>query len=480
MSKKITAKKFTANVMISIGVQIISLAVSFILNLIVPKFIDEYQYSYWQTYILYVSYVGVLHFGLLDGLVLRFSQYDYDEIDKRTIRSQFKILIIFTSIIAIITIISALIFTHNQAKYIVIFVAIGIITKNIHTYNSYTFQITNRISKYAIITIVQRLTYGLFATILLIFKINDFRLYCIADIIGDLIAICLSFFFNKGMYFGESLAIRETILELKQNVSAGIILMLANFSAMLIIGGAKMIVQWHWDELVFGKVSFSFSLSNVFATFVTAISVVLFPSLKRLDSDKLPSLYKNIRSTISLFLFGIMCAYFPGCWILNMWLPKYAESLTYLGYLLPIIIFSSKVSLLTNNYLKVYRKEKYMMIVNLCSVIGGLILFSLCAFVFNNLIALLLCIVLTIMLNSIASESVVLKVINIKLLKEFIIEALMVVAFICSTTYLSLGWGLIAYFGAFIIYSIINYKTYVSIFKKLLKKKETIAKEENV
>ena len=30
----------------------------------------------------HVGYVGVLHFGLLDGIVLRYSQYDYDELDK--------------------------------------------------------------------------------------------------------------------------------------------------------------------------------------------------------------------------------------------------------------------------------------------------------------------------------------------------------------------------------------------------------------
>ena len=77
MAQNITSKKFAKNVIYSILAQIISLAVSFVLTLIVPKFIDEYQYSYWQTYVLYVGYVGVLHFGLLDGLVLRYSKFDY-------------------------------------------------------------------------------------------------------------------------------------------------------------------------------------------------------------------------------------------------------------------------------------------------------------------------------------------------------------------------------------------------------------------
>ena len=69
MPKEITTKKFAKNVVLSIVAQIVSLAISFITTLIVPRFIDEYQYAYWQTYVLYVGYVGVLHFGLLDGLV---------------------------------------------------------------------------------------------------------------------------------------------------------------------------------------------------------------------------------------------------------------------------------------------------------------------------------------------------------------------------------------------------------------------------
>ena len=67
MAQAITTKKFAKNVVYSILAQIISLAVSFVLTLIVPKFIDEYQYAYWQTYVLYVGYVGILHFGILDG-----------------------------------------------------------------------------------------------------------------------------------------------------------------------------------------------------------------------------------------------------------------------------------------------------------------------------------------------------------------------------------------------------------------------------
>ena len=479
MPKTITTKKFAKNVVYSIIAQIISLAVSFVLTLIVPKFIDEYQYSYWQTYVLYVGYVGVLHFGLLDGLVLRYSKYDYEELDKARLRSQFIILLIFTSIMTLSATAISLTVLDYPNKIIFVLVAIGIISKNIVTYSSYMFQITNRISKYVFLIIAQRLAYGFVVAALLIFKVNDFYWYCIADLIGDAVGFIIGAVFNRGLFLGKSIKINEAFNELKTNMASGIILMMANWSAMLMIGSAKMIIQWHWDELVFGKVSFAFSVSNIFLVFVTAISVVLFPSLQRIDPEKLPSMYKNIRNILSPLLFFMMLFYFIGCYVLELWLPKYSESLTYLGILLPIIIFSSKVSLLTNNYLKVYRKEKMMLLANVISIALGIGLFVLCAYAFNNMTALLACVVFVIMFNSVLSEIFVLKTIKVKIIKEFIIEALVTVAFILCASMLSRWIGFAVYFGIFVIYCSINYKSIFELYKKFFKKKKGELQPEN-
>lgn len=473
MAQNITSKKFAKNVVYSILAQIISLAVSFVLTLIVPKFIDEYQYSYWQTYVLYVGYVGVLHFGLLDGLVLRYSKYDYEELDKARLRSQFIILLIFTSITTLLTSVISLTVAGYPDKIIFVLVAVGIITKNIVTYSSYMFQITNRISKYVFLIIAQRLAYGLIVVLLLILKVNDFYWYCIADLAADLVGFVIGAVFNRGLFLGRSLKLREAFGELKLNVSSGIILMMANWSAMLMIGGAKMIIQWHWTELIFGKVSFAFSVSNIFLVFVSAISVVMFPSLQRIEADKLPSLYKTVRGMLSPVLFFMMIFYFIGCRILNLWLPKYSESLVYLGVLLPIIIYSSKVSLLTNNYLKVYRKEKLMLLANAISIAVGAVLFVLCAYVFNNLYALLGCVVFVITLNSVLSEIFVLRTIHVKIVKEFIIEAVMTVGFILCASLLNLWIGCAAYGGMLLVYAIINYKSVIALMRKLLRRKSS-------
>ena len=102
----------------------------------------------------------------------------------------------------------------------------------------------------------------------------------------------------------------------------------------------------------------------------------------------------------------------------------------------------------------------------------------LCAYVFNNVMALLACVVFVIMLNSVLSEIFVLKTIRVKIIKEFFFEAIMTVGFILCASLLSLWIGLAVYAGLFAVYCAVNYKSIIALFKKLFKK-ENKEKEES-
>ncbi len=467
MTSQTAKKSITKNVIFSILAQAVSLMASFIIGFLVPKFIPELEYSYWQTYTLYVGYTGIMHLGLLDGLVLRYSKYNYDELSKPHVRSQFQIVLAFTSVCGIATVLITSAFTRGIPLYIVGLVSVGMVTKNIVTYTTYTFQCTNRIKYYAGLVIIQRMTYSLIIIFLLLAKVENFYWYCIADLIGDLVAFLVGALKNRGMYFGKALPIKECLFEVRANISCGVLLLISNLAAGLIVSGAKMMIQWHWGTLLFGKIAFAFSVSNLFLTFVTAISVVLFPSLKRMQEEELPELYGKIRSAISPLLMAAMLLYFPVCKILQLWLPKYSASLVYLGILLPIIVFSSKVSLLTNNYLKAYRKERLMLVINVVSVVVGIALFYLSAYVLNRLELLLYCVVLIIMASSIASEVVVGRVIHKTFLKDFVIESLMTAGFIASVRLFPLWIGCAVYAGLLTVYFIINRKSVVAMLNAL-------------
>lgn len=96
--------------------------------------------------------------------------------------------------------------------------------------------------------------------------------------------------------------------------------------------------------------------------------------------------------------------------------------MVYLGILLPIIIFTSKISLLTNNYLKALRKEKTMFVINLISVGIAVGMFSISAYVINDLKMLLVSIVIAIMICSVLSETVVMKTLSVFDIRNFLVK----------------------------------------------------------
>lgn len=417
------------NIVQTVSVQLVSFLVSVLLNLFLPKYIDEYEYSYWQTFLLYASYVPLLHFGFLDGLMLRYSQYDYGSLNKPLVRSQFKIFILSEIVLALIGFAFAQT-VSGLTKIILSFVSLNVVVLNLYTYTSYLFQLTNRISNYAIQVLILRMTLGVGIVLVVFLGSSRFYQICVVYFIAHLIAIIWGWLNNQGLFLGPSLSVRESFSEMKENVTAGATLLFANLSAMLLVGGAKLFVQWNCDALVFGQVAFSFNVLNLFLTFVTAASIAIFPSLKRIKKDDLPNFYIKTRNSITPFLFLALLLYFPGYYILNLWLPNYSTSLVYLGIVMPILLFSARVSLLTNNYLKAYRKEKKMLVINAFSVLLAFGLFALAILYFESICLLLLCLVVVIVLHSIVSEITVMKMIHRKKYGTFILELSIIAAYV--------------------------------------------------
>lgn len=454
-SNKISFRQVKRNVVLSITVQIISLGVSFILNLILPKYIDEANYALWQSFLLYSGYVGILHFGLLDGIVLRYSQYDYEELDKARISSQFRLMLSALSVFCLTGIIVSSCVSNTQTSNVILFVAITILTKNLFTYNSYLLQLTNRINNYATVIIGQRISFGFLVIVFIIIGIQDFRVYCCAEILGDLYGSLIASRHNRGLYFSMENNIPATFYEGWKNISAGVNILFATWASILFLGSARMIIQWHWGLLIFGKVSFAFSLSHLALSLVTAISVVLFPSIKRIDKEKLPLVYKKIRTYAAPLLVCILILYYPGCCLLRMWLPKYADSLVYLGMTLPIIVYSTEVNLLTNNYLKAYRKERTLFSINIVTLVVAICGYVIIAYLFDNLYLLLLWAVFVVAARSIVSELIVEKMLGIQFKVDHLIELVMTIIFIYFSTFFQSENGWIYYGVAVIFYLLI-------------------------
>ena len=449
--------KLFFNIGISMFVQVVSLLTSLVVGLIVPKYIDILDYSHWQTYILYSSYISIFQFGLIDGFILKYSKYDYDELDKEEIRSQLQIFLSFLSIISISTIIVSVFFLDGVRKTLAILLAISIVVKNHYFYSSTICQITYRIDKYSKITILQRASYLIGVVILLLFNVKGFYWFCIADIVGDILSGILAIKYNKELTIGKIKNIKSTFKDIGDNIKCGISLLLANYSTALIIGAAKMLAQFRWGDITFGKVSFGFSLTNLFLTFITAISIVLFPSLKRIDENELPDVYVKIRKISTSVMFLALSFYYPVALFINAWIPEYSESIRYMLYLLPLVVFVTRTNLLTNNYLKIFRREKQMLAINITFALLGVGLYSMFAFVVESLIGILISVVIVEIMKFFVSEIVVCKDINRKTIISILLEIVLCGVFYFTMLCLEPLFATIAYLSACMIYCFVSY-----------------------
>lgn len=457
---------FTAN--------ILTMLISIIMTLILPKFLGVTDYSYYQLYIFFISYVGFFHFGWIDGIYLKIGGMEYNDLEKSNYVTQFWMLNLLEIIIAAIISIFALFTIKNIDKsFVLISTSVcGVITI-LRTYLLFILQSTNRIKEYAKYTRVDRFIYFALVIVFLFLGFKNYKIILYIYIFSKLVALVLCANKMKDIVFGKLNISKNTLLEIFENISIGIKLMLANIASTLIIGVVRFGIQKNWDIETFGKISLTLNISNLLMTFINAVAVIMFPLLRREEESNLPKIYVILRNTLMIFLYMMLIFYYPIKLILSTWLPQYADSLRYMALLFPICIYESKMSMLINTYLKSFRKEKSMLIINTISLILSLILTISSVFILNNLTLAILSIVFLLGFRCVIGELVLTKIMNILIYKDIILETVLTAIFIISSWFINNMFCSIIYTCFYLIYVFIkrkDIKRTILLFKKILRK----------
>lgn len=459
------AISFIKNFSYTLTSNLISLVVSILIILIIPKLIGIEEYGYWQLYLFYSSYVGFLHFGWNDGIYLRYGGKEYKSLDKKLFFSQFYMLLLFQLIIALIISIISVIFVENQSKFFIVQMTVFcMVIVNIRFNLMYLLQGTNRIKEYSQIIMLDRVLYiGLIIAFILI-DITNYKLMVIFDITGKFFSLVYAMYCCRDIVFQRVSTFYFSFKETVINISVGIKLMFANIASMLIIGVVRFGIENSWDVATFGKVSLTLSISNFMLLFINAIGLIMFPILRRTDKNKLSGLYLTIREPLMFILFGVLILYYPIKSLISLWLPNYAESLKYMALLFPMVVYEGKIALLINTYLKVLRKEGILLRINVLSLSLSLILTFITTMLLTNLDFAILSIVILLAFKSIIAEITLSKFLTISIYKNFFFESIIIVVFIL-TSWLFNSWMTTLFYGiALLFYVFLKRK---SIFKSL-------------
>ncbi len=364
-------------VVLSNGVRLFS---SILTVFFIPMIFPQQDYGFYKLFLLYISYVGIFHFGFIDGIYLHFAGKDFSELDKKDFRLYTKALFTVELFVSLIVIVISL-FLTGERQFITFLAGVNLIVLNLTTYFQYISQITQRFKEFATRNIIYTVMNVILIGSFYLFEITDYRLYIVLTIIINSVLLLWYVVTYREIVFGKSSKAIDNIDSLLYILKIGVILLFSNLVVMFFSSIPTQYVDFKYPVEVypniFANFSFAYTLLGFTGVFMSAISLVLYPSLNKSRSEEVIKSYNGLVAFVLGSISMLIIAYFPMTYIVQVYLPDYYDSLEIFYVLAPGITLTSAVTVVIHNYYKTLKMNKEFFIiglVNLLLLIAGIYL----------------------------------------------------------------------------------------------------------
>lgn len=470
-------KQFFKNIFSVLISNVISLVAGVFLGLLLPKFLSIEDFGWYRTFILYSGYVGFFSLGIVDGIVLKYGNKDYEELDQMAFRSYFYWYVIINGLFVLIMLVSAFVTPDPNMRFIRISLGFYSILINISGYFQQISQITQRFKEFASRKIISSFL-RLFNVILLALVsyvgiAPTYNIFLFFLIISETILMGWYFFTYRDIIFGQKMELSQTFKDVLSLSKIGFPLLFANLCTSLILSLDAQIVNMFFKTALFAKYSFAYNLLSLVTIATSAFSVVLYPTLARLKKDDLRKQYQLL-SEIVLVLFSIgNFLYFPLSIFIEWYLPKYADSLQFLRIILPGLTLTNLITVLIHNYYKIEGKSAYYfrksLVVLVLSLIGNLTAY----YIFETPIAVSIASIFVILYWYIDLEYLFVKKYSYKRSRNVGYVLINMVAFYIITAFNNHYFGIVLYGLIFTAVTVLFYRknmtSELSLFQRKLK-----------
>ena len=365
--KKNILRVFSAN--------FIQLLSSIIVGFFVPAILSVDGYASLKTYTLYISYIGMLSFGFIDGIYIKYGGQNIDNIDKGILKGEHYFLITFQFIIMItFSIISVL------TKDIIIFLfAITILPTVMVGFHQNLNQATGNFKKYTRMMYIYSILYMVINVILaLIFKSQNYIYYCVVSFICNLIVfIIYEYKFMKQLTGIKAVINKKDIIN---NMKIGFFILLGNIAVISFYSIDKWFVKLLLSTQDFAFYSFAISMLNIVNTLITAISIIFYNYLFNNNSKE-----KIKRLETYLLILGSIASisYFVLAFIVNNFIEKYLPSLDIIAITFATFPYLVVIKALIVNLYKVNEnKKQYVKVVSYMLIVS--IIYNIIAYTISH------------------------------------------------------------------------------------------------
>ena len=332
-----------------------------VVGMLLPKVISVEDYGWYKTFTLYTTYVGFFSLGLIDGIVLQHGGDDYENLDRALFRSYFKWYGLIHASFAVVLLIGAILIGDSNYSFICVMLALYLIAANFSGYFQQISQITQRFKEYSARKIIYSCLKIL--NVLILFGLSffgiepNYKIYLLVFMVSEYALTLWYMFTYRDIILGRSKTFSETRNDIVNLSKIGFPLLFANLCSTLILSLDRQFVSILFDTETYAKYSFAYNMLSLVTVAMSAISTVLYPTLKRTTKETLKETYSSLISIISLIVFAAIAAYYPLCVFVNWFLPKYVESLPIFRIVFPGLALSSSITVIMHNYYKTLGKN---------------------------------------------------------------------------------------------------------------------------
>lgn len=354
--------------------------VGLVTGLVLPKYISKPDYAVFQTYFLYASYIGVVHFGFVDGVYIKYGGKSMGEICRKNLVSEFMFLLFFQVIVAICLVLFAG-FSHSS---ILLLIGLSILPINMLNFYKFFFQSISRFGTYAKINAVQPfINMTLMLLCIFGFKVSNPHIYIGNYILSMWVVFIAVFIFSFRSLFAKmhSDIFRKEHLE---TMRVGLFILLGNLSMMLVYSLGRWFVKIFMTDTDFADYAWSDGMMNKLFLMITAVAMTFYPMLvKKIDDH---ALHQKLKTYLVILGAFSISSYFLLELLVQFYLTKYVDALPVIQSLLLGLPAITVINALFVNLFKARKQEKkYVQNVGLVLLIS--LVFNSCALYFRTPLA---------------------------------------------------------------------------------------------
>lgn len=436
------------------GSQALNIASGFLKALLVPLVCTLHDYAYWQIYAFYAVYVGIFTLGYNDGIYLRFGGSDLEAMAKPKFRTAN---LIYLHWLVLCGLALSFVSTWSEdvsRQFIFSAIALNVVVAGLTGNVFLTLQCTGKMKEFSILNSIDKTIFIIGIVVLISLKKADLYTLIYLDMATKLVVFGAILWKYGYLFKGKFVRARLGAEELVRNIGSGSNLLIANLAGMLVLGAGRIVVEFNGEIANYAHYAFAVSIANVVLSSVTALSIVIYPSLRRQPSDRHLESFSGTCTTYSIFLFLMLSCYFPSVIFIENVAVKFEPVLAILNAMFVITVMQGKMQLVNNTYFKVLRLERPMLIANLVAV-SVVIPVSLVGYALSQTLAAIAFATLAVMVLLVyGSEFYLRRRMGGALPTGALVEVGLLVLFMTITTICKLPYAIVGWicFGSFVAY----------------------------